>query len=201
MAQVRLVAFAGPQVTSAHYKINDIKQPAQFKPGAMAGVALKVPFDNQLYFFPSVYYSLKGYKVTLNNPSFPPSVFAKNNNTTIHTIELSPLLHFDLNKKASHPFIRFGPAIDIAVSGKEKFDSISISGITTTVNRSMVFSYGDYGRLSASANLHFGYQTKNGLMFFAFYQHGIGSMNNADNGPRIFHRIAGVSLGWMFAKE
>ena len=35
--------------------------------------AAKVVFDNQFFFYPSIYYSLKGYKVTLKDPAFPPT--------------------------------------------------------------------------------------------------------------------------------
>ncbi|HEU4473129.1 MAG TPA: outer membrane beta-barrel protein [Flavisolibacter sp.] len=197
-AQVRWAVFGGPLATSAKYTVGGIRQPADFKPGAMAGVGLKVDFDNQLYFFPAVYYSLKGYKVTLNNPSFPPTEYAKNNNTTIHTLEINPMFHIDLSRQPSHFFVRFGPAVDFAFSGTERFDTVSRAGVSATVERPMVFSFGDYGRISASGNLHLGYQSKSGFMIFGFYAHGIGSMNNADYGPRILHRIVGVSLGWLF---
>lgn len=199
-AQVQLAFFAGPQATSARYTVTKIRQPAQFKYGLMAGMASKVEFENQLYFFPSVYYSIKGYKVSLNNPAFPPTEFAKNNNTTLHTIEIAPLFQIDFNKKPAHPFVRFGPAVDAAISGRERFDTVSLSGKSATVDRPMIFSFGDYGRFSAQAVLHFGYETGKGLMFFAFYECGFGSMNNADHGPKIFHRIAGISAGWLFER-
>ena len=198
IAQVNPVIFAGPQVTSAHYIVRDNKQPASFKFGFIAGAGLKVPFDNQLYFFPSIYYSLKGYKVDLKDAAFPPSPYALNNNTTIHTIEISPMFHFDFNKKPSHPFIRLGPAVDFVLSGKESFDSLGTGGTVNTVSRPMVFSFADYGRYTASANIHLGYETGNGIMVYAFYNHGIGSLNNADNGPRILHRVIGLSFGWVF---
>ena len=198
-AQVRMAAYAGPQATSARYMVDDKKQPTSWKFGAMAGISAKVPFDNQLYFFPSVYYSLKGYKVTLNDPAFPPTEFAKNNNTTLHTIAIAPLFQIDFNKNISHPFVRFGPSVDLALSGREKFDTVSRNGVTGPVDRPMLFSFGDYGRITAQMIVHLGYETESGLMVFAFYEHGIGSMNNADDGPRILHRIAGVSVGWLFA--
>ena len=198
-AQVRMAAFVGPQATSAHYLVNEIKQPASWKFGVMAGLSAKVPFDNQLYFFPSVYYSLKGYKVTLNDPAFPPTEFAKNNNTTLHTIAIAPLFQIDLSKKISHPFVRFGPSVDFALSGREKFDTVSRNGVTGPVDRPMIFSFGDYGRITAQMIVHLGYETEKGLMVSAFYEHGIGSLNNADGGPRILHRIAGISVGWLFA--
>jgi hypothetical protein len=198
LAQVRFAVYAGPQTSSAKYTVEDQKQPTSWKYGAMAGVSVKVPFDNQLYFFPSIYYSLKGYKVTLNTPSFPPTQFAKNNNTTIHTVEISPLFQVDLSKKPAHPFIRFGPAVDFAFSGREEFDTVSRNGQVGSVERPMIFSFGDYGRFTAQANIHLGYETGNHLMVFAFYEHGFGSLNNADGGPKILHRIIGLSVGWLF---
>lgn len=159
----------------------------------MAGAGLKVAFENQLYFFPSVYFSRKGYKVDFNRFAFPPGEEAKNNNTSINTIEIAPLLQFDLSKNASHPFVRFGFSADYAFSGKERFDTRTSGAI---IERDMVFSFGDYGRYTASANLHFGYEFQNGLNVFAHTTHGLGSLNNADGGPRIVHRIYGISLGW-----
>src|SRR3954466_2770729 len=54
-AQVQFAVFAGPQATTAHYTVDEKKQPATWKIGAMAGGAVKVPFDNKLFFFPSIY--------------------------------------------------------------------------------------------------------------------------------------------------
>jgi hypothetical protein len=200
-AQVQFAFFAGGQGTSALYKVNEMKQPTQYKPGCMGGVAAKVEFDNQLYFFPAIYYSLKGYKVTLNNPAFPPTEFAKNNDVTVHTIEVAPLLHFDFNKKPAHFFVRFGPSVDYAFNGTEKFDTVSVSGESASIKRPMVFAFTEYGRFTAQAHLHFGYETGKGLMVFAFYDRGFGSMNNHDGGPKIFHRILGLSVGWLFGRN
>jgi hypothetical protein len=195
-AQVRPTLFAGPQATSAYYTVRGAKQTTDFKFGFMAGGGLKVPFENQLYFFPSVYYSLKGYKVALKDTAAPPTQFAKNNNTTIQTIEVAPLFQVDLSKRPSHFFFRIGPSVDFAFSGKEKFDTSLAGG--STISRNMVFSFGDYGRITASANLHLGYETAKGFMVFAQYVYGLGSMNNADYGPHIFHRVIGLSVGWSF---
>jgi hypothetical protein len=200
-AQVQFACFAGGQATSARYLVNGIKQPNKYKPGTMAGVAAKVEFDNQLYFFPSVFYMLKGYKVTLNNPAFPPSELAKSVDATIHTIEVAPLFQIDFNKKISHLFVRFGPSIDVAFHGTQSIDTSHISGVRQTIYRPMVFAFTEYGRFTAQANLHFGYETGKGLMLFAFYERGFGSMNNHDGGPKIFHRIIGLSAGWLFGKN
>jgi hypothetical protein len=197
-SQVRTGFFLGPQVTSTNYKIMDKEQPTEYKIGGQAGITAKIPVEYQLYFAPSVYYSLKGYKVTLNNPSFPPGEDAVSNNVSVHTIEIAPLLHFDLSKKAAHPFIQFGPAIDIALFGKEKI--VLKNG--TEVDRNMKFSFGDYGRFTSSAIARVGYEMQNGIFFFGNVTYGLGSMNNADNGPKIRHRVYGVSVGKYFsAKE
>jgi len=190
-SQVRIGVFLGPQATSANYEVMEKEQPTDYKIGGQAGITAKIPVEFQFYFAPSVYYSLKGYKVTLNNPSFPPGEDAQSNNVSIHTIEIAPLFHFDLSKKASHPFIQFGPAIDIAVFGKEEI--VLKNG--DAVSRDMKFSFGDYGRFTSSAIARLGYQMQNGFFFFGHVTYGLGSMNNADNGPKIRHRVFGVSVG------
>ena len=62
----------------------------------------------------------------------------------------------------------------------------------------MKFSFGDYGRFTSSAIARLGYQMQNGFFFFGHVTYGLGSMNNADNGPKIRHRIFGVSAGKYF---
>jgi hypothetical protein len=198
-AQVQFAYYVGAQATSALYKVNGVKQPTQYKSGYMGGMAAKVEFDNQLYFFPTVFYSMKGYKVTLNMPSTPPSEHAINNDVTVHAIEFAPLFQYDFNRKISHLFVRFGPSVDAIFSGHEKFDARdSIGGKTETIERPMKFAFSEYGRFTTQANLHFGYETGRGLTVFAFYQHGFGSLNNHDGGPKIFHRVVGLSMGWLF---
>ena len=62
-SQVQFSVFAGPQYTSANYKVNNVKQNTTGKIGAQLGMGMKVEFENRLYFTPAIYYSLKGYKV------------------------------------------------------------------------------------------------------------------------------------------
>lgn len=186
--------FAGPQMTTAKYKIRDEKQPVQFQPGFQLGATLKVPFENNLYFAPAAYYSMKGYKVQFNRQAFPPDSLAINNETVLHTLELLPMLQYDFSKKPAHFFVKLGPAIDIVFSGTEKFETIE----RNLVKRPMKFSFTDYGRFTAQAIVHFGYESGKGYFLFAHYGEGLGSLNNADGGPRIKHRIAGLSFGWYF---
>lgn len=189
-SQVRTHLFAGPQMTTASYKMAGNKQETSFKPGFMAGIGLKVPFDHQLYFAPTIFYSLKGYKATLTDPSSLPDLLAINNDVTVHSVELGFLLHLDLSPAANHLFLRAGPSLDFALFGREKFDKSN----GDKVNRPMKFGFGDYGHYLASGLVHFGYETSS-FYLMAQYQGTLGSISNLDDGPVIKHRVVGLTAG------
>lgn len=190
-SQVQFNFFAGPQATTANYTIGGTKQETEMKIGFHAGIGMKVAFENQLFFAPAAYYSLKGYKVTYNKFNALPDVNAKDNNTTLHTFEVAPLLQFDFNNNPSHFFIKAGPGLDFQLIGNEKFNLLT----TGSVDRKMKFSYGDYGHFSANGLFQLGYEAGNGLIIFAQYTHGLASINNMDGGPQIKHRVFGISFG------
>jgi len=191
-SQVEVGLFAGPQATGARYTILNQKQKNEIKYGFQAGVGFKIPFENNLYFAPAAFYSLKGYKVTLTQFVYPPDTNAKDNNTTIHTFELAALLQYDLSSKPGHIFIKAGPSLDFQLFGKEKYN-LKAGG---SVSRSMTYSAdGDYGHFSANMLAQIGYETVSGFMIFAQYTHGMASTNNEDKGPKIRHRAYGISIG------
>jgi hypothetical protein len=188
--QLQFGIFGGPQTSSAKYDANGIKQKTGYKYGFHAGVTMKVPFEGRLYFAPAAFYSMKGYKVNFTQFVYPPGPQALNNNTTIHTFELAPMLQVDLSSQPSHFFFKAGPTLDFQLFGKEKFDTLNGS-----VDRKMKWGYADYGRFSANALLQFGYESSNGFFIFGQYTHGLASINNADYGPSIRHRVFGISIG------
>lgn len=190
-AQVQFSFFAGPQVTSAAYTVKGIDQDTKMKYGFHAGISLKVPFEDKLYFAPAAFYSLKGYKVNFNAFAFPPSLMATDNNTTLHTFELAALLQYDFSAAPAHFFVKAGPALDFQLFGKEKFNMLP-SG---SVERDMNFSYTEYGHFAASLEAHFGYEMASGITISLNYAHGVGSINNADGGPSIKHRVFGLTFG------
>jgi Outer membrane protein beta-barrel domain len=196
-AQVQFGVFGGPQVTSSKYTVNGKKQSNSPKYGFQLGGSLKVPFENKLYFAPAAFYSLKGYKVKFNQRSSFPDSSATDNNTTIHTFELAALLQYDFSDHPGHFFVKFGPSIDFQLTGKEKFNRTN----RTAIDRKMVFSFTQYGHFAANLITQFGYESKEGLLLFAQYSHGIGSMNNADGGPGIWHRVIGISIGKYLNKS
>ena len=193
-AQVRI--FGGPQLTSAKYSVLNVKQATEYKQGFVAGIAIQSLVEGPLFIVPTLYYSQKGYKVTFNQPSAPPDANAKNNNTTIHTIAFAPLFQVNLSKAKNHVFFRFGPGIDVAVSGREVFDSTG----NKRVDRSLNIGSTGYSPATAFFNVQAGYEV-GAFSISASYEHGLVSFNNADFGPTILHRIAGVSLGWKFGKK
>jgi hypothetical protein len=195
-SQVQFGIFAGPQVTDVRYKINGKRQESSIKIGVNAGLQMKVPFENKLSFAPSIMYNLRGYKVKFDSPTFPPDSSAVDNNTSFHTIELAFLLQHDFNLEPGHFFIRFGPSLDFALFGNEKFNT----NTNGKVDRSMKFGFADYGHYLASAIIQFGYEAKNGLFVYGHYNYSLTTMNNSDYGPGIANRAAGFTVGKYFKK-
>src|SRR6187551_3261740 len=101
--------FAGPQATTASYSVEGTKQETEMKIGFQAGIGMKVQVENQLYFAPAVYYSMKGYKVAFNKYNTLPDIEAKDNNTTIHTFEMAALLQYDFSATPGHFYFKGGP--------------------------------------------------------------------------------------------
>lgn len=183
-SQAEFGVFAGPQITDAAYSTPEInlgktKQETEIKYGFQAGAMARIQFEGKLFFSPAVFYSMKGFKVKLTRPSFPPDSSAVDNDVTLHTFELAPMLQYNFSEEDGHFFIKAGPSIDVQLFGKEKFNK-SGGG---SVNRNMKFSFGDYGRFGANLLLQAGYETAGGFVIFAHYTHGIGSIVNTDNGP------------------
>jgi hypothetical protein len=186
------------QSNNARYLVTNVEQKTKMKVGFHAGMNMKVPFENKLFFTPTVAYSLKGYDVTFTQYTNPPDANAADNSTTIHTFEISPLLQYDFNSSPSHVFIRVGPSIDVQLFGKEKYNLRS----GTAVSRKMNFDLaGDYGLFGASLISQVGYETASGFSVFAHYTHGIGSIVNLDGGPKVYHRIFGISVGKYLKKN
>ncbi|MDB5196542.1 MAG: hypothetical protein JWP88_913 [Flaviaesturariibacter sp.] len=183
--------FGGPQATSAKYEVRGNKQETGQKLGGQLGIMGKFPVEGGLYFAPSFNYSHKGYKVNFSERDTLPGIDVVKNNVAIHTMEISPLFHINLSNKPSHFFIQFGPSIDVAVKGIERMTLVDGS----TRDQNMPFKSTAYGRITSSAIGRLGIETAQGLLVFAQYTHGLGSLNNADNGPTIRHRIFGISIG------
>lgn len=189
-AQVRV--FAGPLLTTANYKIGDARQVVDPKTGFVAGVALTTLVEGPIYFSPSFSFKRKGFKVSFDRPSTPPDGKAKSNDLTVNAFALAPLLQVNFSKNESRLFVRFGPALEIAASGKENF----VKTTNETVKRPAPFGPTAYSRTTTWADLQLGFQHGGRLGFFAFYEQGLSSLNNADLGPVVMQRVVGVAVEW-----
>ncbi|MCZ2460074.1 MAG: PorT family protein [Chitinophagales bacterium] len=196
-SQVKIGLFAGPQATTARYIVEDNKQSVSNKYGFQLGVNSKIAFDNNLYFAPQVFYSLKGYKATLANHSYPPDATAVDNNITIHTLELAALLQVDLSKQPNHFFLRGGPSLDFQLFGREKFHLLN----GDYVSRQMKYGFQEYGHYAANAIAQFGYETASGFTVFANYGFGLTNISNVDGGPNIRHRVLGLSVSQYLLRK
>jgi Outer membrane protein beta-barrel domain len=196
-AQVETAIFAGPQATTTKYVVKEKDQKNTMKYGFQAGVSMKVPFENKLFFAPAVFYSMKGFKVKFTEFAFPPDLNAVNNNTTIHCFELAALLQYDFSTAPSHFFLKGGPSLDFQLFGKEKFDLNTGS----SVSRTMKWGPGDYGHYSANLIAQLGYESNTGFIIFAQFTFGAANISNADFGPSIRHRAFGLSIGKYLHKK
>lgn len=196
-SQVQIGLLAGPQATSARYSVQGVKQNTNSKYGFQLGMNCKIPFDNNLFFAPQIFYSLKGYKASFSQYAYPPDATATDNNTTIHTLELAALLEVEFSKKPQHFFFRGGPSLDFQLFGKEKFHLLNNSFI----NRNMKYGFAEYGHYGANAIAQLGYQTANGTTFYLNYEFGLTNISNVDDGPNIRHRVIGLSIGHYFHRK
>jgi len=197
-SQVAIGVFGGPQITSVNHSIQNVKQKSSSKTGFQLGMGCKVPIEEKLYFSPAVFYSMKGYKVTFASPALIPDPAATDNNTTVHTVETAAMLQYDFSNDPKHFFVKAGPSLDFQLFGHEKFNRNPPDG---PVSRKMKFGYGDYGYFSANMLVQIGYEMGNGLMIFAQYTHGLANLSNVDGGPRIQHRVYGISIGKFLHKK
>lgn len=195
--QNQLAVIAGPQATSSKYVVLGKDQKNTMKYGFQAGVTMKVPFESRLFFAPAAFYSMKGYKVKFTEFAAPPDINAIDNNTTIHSFELAALLQYDFGSNPSHFFIKGGPSLDFQLFGKETFNLKNGSSIS----RNMTWGPADYGRYSANLLAQIGYESNSGFLIFAQYSFGATSINNADFGPSIRHRVYGISIGKYLKKK
>ena len=191
--QIYFAASAGPQATGVKYVVDHKNQESSMKLGVNAGLQVKIPLEGRLYFAPSIMYNLRGYKVKYSAPPDLPNPEAIDNNTSFHTIELAFLLQHDFKMAPGHFFIRFGPSLDFALLGHEKYNTP-----TTSVERAMPFNFANYGHYLASAIVHFGYEFKNKWYVYGHYNYSIGTMDNVDYGDYIGNRAIGISIGYYF---
>jgi len=204
VAQINLAAqnlvglLGGIQFPGARYEILHQSQPIQRFMGIQAGVQLKVPFDVNLYFVPSIRYNLRGYDVQLEIPNGQPHPDAIENSIRLHNLETAVLLQFDLGSNPNHIFLRGGPSLETHLSGTEHY----LKSNGELVKQPVSFARGEYGRYSLNLLAEVGLETRSGWFAYGFYTYGATSISNRDYAPAIKLRSFGISLGkYLNAKK
>jgi hypothetical protein len=195
-AQNLLGLYGGVQFPGARYEILHQPQPIERFASIQAGAQLKVPFDVNLYFVPAIRYNLRGYDVRLTLPNDHPD--AIENSIRLHNVETAFLLQFDFGKKASHLFLRGGPALETHLAGTEQYTKSN----GETIKQPVSFARGNYGRYTMNLLAEIGLEHQSGWFVYAHYAYGGTSISNRDYGPSIKLRSFGLSLGkYLNAKQ
>lgn len=148
----------GVQFPGARYEILHQPQPIDRFLGFQAGAQLKVPFDVNLYFVPSLRYHYRGYDVTLEIPNGQPHFDAIQNSIRLQNIETAFLLQFDLGNNPTHLYLRGGPSLETHLSGTEHY----LKSNGELVKQHVSFARGEYGRYSMNLLAEAGLETRSG---------------------------------------
>lgn len=183
--------FGGIQSPGARYEILHQPQPIQRFLSGQAGVQMKVPFDVNLYFVPSIRLNQRGYDVRLEIPNYQPNTDAIENSIRLQTIETAVMLQWDLGKNPTHWFFRGGTSLETHLSGTEKY----LKSNGERVEQHVSFARGEYGRYSMNLLAESGLELRSGWYLFGFYTYGGTSISNRDYGPSIKLRSFGISVG------
>lgn len=154
--------------------------------GGYAGVQLKIPFDNHLFFAPQMDVNYRG--MTLKTPVA--NEFSK---VTEFQVRVAPLLQIDFAQPDQNTFfLQFGPSIGFGLKGNQTKQDAS----NNPVKSQLRYGYQAYGRYDANAHIGFGYETAEGFRFMAEYIHGIGNMINTEFGPVLKYRTISLGIGF-----
>jgi hypothetical protein len=176
---------AGYNYGFSSYKAPD-KLPGKPVHGGYAGVQLKIPFDNHLFFAPQMDVNYRG--MTLKQPAA--NEYSK---ITEFQLRLAPLLQVDFGTPDKNTyFLQFGPSIGFGIKGKQTRQD----GNNNPLQKNLTYGYQAYGRYDASAHLGLGYETAAGFRLLAEYVHGISNMINTEFGPNL--KYSSISLGIGF---
>ncbi len=161
--------------------------------GGYAGIMMKIPFDNRLFFAPQIDFNYRGMKAK----TLPANELSK---VTELQIRVMPVVQIDFkhpDKNENTLFIMLGPSLGFGVAGNQ----IKQDQNGTPVEGKLKYGFQDYGQYDASWHTGLGYETSNGLRVLVEYALGLSNMMNRDGGPSIrFHTIS-AGVGYWFGKK
>jgi hypothetical protein len=180
--------------TFASYKatLDNVSITSKTKVGFTAGLTLSAPLGKSFSFRPELNFVQKGGKYSEEGYS---------DKVMLNYIELP--LNFVYNTSSSRRgfFIGAGPALNLGVSGKDKWNDGSESG-----EDDIKFgSDGDYDfqALEIGLNVLAGYQFSGGFFIAANYSAGLNniSLENPGEDTKYHNRYFGIRIGYMFSRR
>lgn len=173
-----------------NYGLSVYKAPAKINTNAVhggyAGVQMKIPFDNHLFFAPQVDVNYRG--MTIETP-----VVNQYSRVTEFQLRVAPLLQIDFAAPGENTlFLQFGPSVGFGIKGNQTKQD----GSNNPVKSVLKYGYQAYGRYDANAHLGLGYETTGGFRILAEYVYGLGNMINTEFGPELKYRTLSLGVGF-----
>lgn len=177
----------GYSANRALYKTPET-QNSRWVHGAYAGLQIKIPFDNRLYFKPFIDVHYRGMELE----TALPDQYRKIEEVQIR---VAPLLHLQISGEKNKPggwFVHAGPSIGFGVWGRQTRQD----GNNNAVTQNLKYGFQSYGRYDFTIHVGLGYETRGGLQLHADYNHGMSNMINTEFGPLLKFRYlsGGISI-------
>jgi hypothetical protein len=133
------------------------------RPGFHVGVFREYAF-NKWSVMPSLLYSVKGYRVTVNPPTTPPGVSEKGTQT-YNYLELPINLLYNFKIKPGKIFVGAGPYMGYLLAANGKRTTTAYGTETYTETKFGVGGNGQFKRFDFGVNFVTGIALKNGFLF------------------------------------
>lgn len=166
------------------------------KPGFTVGAVLDVPVTEHISLLTGINFTQKGSKES-EYDDFSGTSYSYS--TTLNYLELPLNLLYNTRANAGNFFLGAGPAINIGISGKEKYTENGVSE-----SSKLKFGSGeeaDLKRLDLSVNFMAGYEFKNGVTVSLNYNTGITNISASAEGGTARNNYFGFRLGYMLSNK
>jgi hypothetical protein len=161
--------------------------------GGDAGVMMKIPFDNRLFFTPQVDFNYRGMKAK----TLVANEFSKITELQFRVMPLVQIEFTHPDKKENTVFLSTGPSLGFGLLGQQ----VKQNQNGDPVKRDLHYGFTRYGRYDAQWHLGLGYETTNGLRLLLNYSHGLGNMINTDGAGNLRYRTISAGIGYWFGKK
>lgn len=161
--------------------------------GGYAGVMMKIPFDNRLFFTPQIDFNYRGMKTN----ALPLNSYSKLNEVQFR---LMPVVQIDFkhpSKNENTMFVMTGPSLGFGLTGKQTKQD----GAGVPANAKLKYGYQHYGMYDASWHAGLGYETTGGLRLLVDYTYGLGNMINTDDAPSLRYHTFSAGIGYWFGRK